>query len=80
MLVKIAFCRDAFEAEVVKGLLAANDIDCILQNEAMSQLYGGIQAMEVDVLVREEDAEKAKELLNAQPEAESEEPTADETL
>ena len=65
MLVKVAVCKDAFEGEVVKGLLAANDIDCILQNETMSQIYGGIQAFAINVLVQEEDAEKAKELLAA---------------
>ena len=72
MIVKVAVCKDAFEAEVVKGLLAANDIDCHLQNEAISQIYGGIQAFAINVLVKEEDAEKAKEILDAR-EAEQEE-------
>ena len=71
MIVKVTVCKDAFEAEVVKGLLAANDIDCHLQNEAISQIYGGIQAFAINVLVKEEDAEKAKELLDAR-EAEQE--------
>lgn len=67
MIVKITTCKDAFEGEVVKGLLADNGIDCHLQNETMSQIYGGVQAMAINVLVREEDAEKAKELLNSRP-------------
>ena len=71
MMVKVAVCKDAFEGEVVKGLLAANGIDCHLQNETMSQIYGGIQAFAINVLVKEEDAGKAKELLDAR-EAESE--------
>ena len=71
MLVKIAVCKDAFEGEVVKGLLAANGIDCHLQNETMSQIYGGIQAFAVNVMVKEEDAGKAKQLLDAR-EAEQE--------
>ncbi len=75
MLVKIANCKDTFEGEVVKGLLADNGIDCYLQNETMSQIYGGIQAMEVDVLVAEEDAEKAKELLASRPKEEPVEPS-----
>ena len=68
MIVKIVSCKDAFEAEVVKGLLASNGIECILQNESMSQLYGSILAMSINVLVREEDAEKAKEVLDSRPE------------
>ena len=67
MLVKVASCKDAFEGEVVKGFLADNGIECYLQNENMSQIYGGIQAMEINVLVSEEDAENARELLNARP-------------
>ena len=68
MLVKVAVCKDAFEGEVVKGLLAANDIDCHLQNETMSQIYGGIPAFAINVLVKQEDAEKAKQLLDARNE------------
>jgi len=64
-MVTITSCRDNFEAEVVKGMLAANGIECYLQNEIMSQVYGGIQAMEINVMVLEEDAEKARELLAA---------------
>lgn len=71
MLVKISSCKNAFEGELVKGMLADNGIECYLQNETMSQLYGGIQAMEINVLVQEEDAEKAMELLNTRPEMES---------
>ena len=52
----------------MKGLLASNGIECILQNESMSQLYGSILAMSINVLVREEDAEKAKEVLDSRPE------------
>ena len=68
MIVNIANCKDAFEGEMVKGLLAANGIDCFLQNESMSQLYGGVLAMSINVLVREEDAEKAWEILDSRPE------------
>jgi hypothetical protein len=70
MLVKVGVCKDAFEGEVVKGMLAANGIDCHLQNETISQIYGGIQAFAINVMVKEEDAEKAKELLDARTEAE----------
>ncbi|MBO4826712.1 MAG: DUF2007 domain-containing protein [Prevotella sp.] len=68
MIVKVANCKDAFEGEVVKGMLEANGIECYLQNENMSQIYGGIQAMAINVMVKEEDAEKAKELLSERPE------------
>ena len=70
MLVKVGVCKDAFEGEVVKGMLAANGIDCLLQNETISQIYGGIQAFAINVMVKEEDAGKAKELLDARTEAE----------
>ena len=56
MIVKVANCKDAFEGEVVKGMLEANGIECYLQNENMSQIYGGIQAMAINVMVKEEDA------------------------
>jgi len=68
MLVKLTSCKNAFEGEVVKGMLAEHGIPCVLQNENMSHIYGGIPLMDVDVLVTEEDAERARQLLAARPE------------
>lgn len=65
MAVRLTTCKNAFEAEVVKGALADLGIECILVNENMSQVYGGIQVMDVDILVDENDIEKAQEYINS---------------
>jgi len=80
MTVKVSTCKDDFEGEVVKGLLAANGIECFLQNENTSQIYGDIQGMTINVLVNEEDAEKAKKLLDTRPKLTPEEVMDSEIL
>lgn len=58
-------CRDAMEAEIIKGALADMGIDCILQGENISQIYGGIGAMNVRLLVHENDYNRAKAFLDS---------------
>jgi hypothetical protein len=53
------------EAEVIQGFLESNEITALLHGEAASQIYGLTmgQLGGVQVLVRTEDAEAARELL-----------------
>ena len=59
------FSGAAFETEVVKGLLEANDIRCILEDHTMSALtshYSGIGG-DMCLLVSPADEERARELI-----------------
>lgn len=64
-MVKLTSCNTSFEAELIKGRLANEDMPCVLTNENMSNLYGGIIAnfTQVDVYVREEDIERAQAII-----------------
>ncbi len=59
------FSGEAFEAEVVKGLLEANDIRCILEDHTLSAVtshYNGIGGY-VGILVSPVDEEAALQLI-----------------
>lgn len=59
------FSGEAFEAEVVKGLLEANDIRCILEDHTLSAVtshYNGIGGY-VGILVSPVDEETARQLI-----------------
>lgn len=59
------FSGATFETEVVKGLLEANDIRCILEDHTMSALtshYSGIGG-DMCILVAPEDEEMALKLI-----------------
>lgn len=59
------FSGEAFEAEVVKGLLEANDIRCILEDHTLSAVtshYNGIGGY-VGILVSPVDEEAARQLI-----------------
>ncbi|MBA3534925.1 MAG: DUF2007 domain-containing protein [Ardenticatenales bacterium] len=53
------------EAEVIRGLLESNGITVLLHGEAASHIYGLTmgQLGGIQVLVRDEEAEAARELL-----------------
>lgn len=60
----IKSCANAFEAEVVKGALESAGINCFLQGENISVIYGSIGgAFAVDVIIDEADAERAQQVL-----------------
>lgn len=63
VLVVLSEYNTAFEAEVAKSVLGSAGIYCEIENEIMSSLYptGVIPSK---LLVREEDAEQARKLLN----------------
>ncbi|MCR4581992.1 MAG: DUF2007 domain-containing protein [Prevotella sp.] len=68
MLVKVTSCKSAFEGEMVKGLLADSGIECYLQKEEKSGIYGSAENVVVNVLVQESDVAQAKKLLEERPE------------
>lgn len=62
-LVKLTYCDNNFQAEVLKGRLNDMGIECILQGSNFNNVYGPIPAAAIVVLVEEEDLAKAQELL-----------------
>jgi len=65
----VEVCRagDETEAQVIRGALEANGIDCALRGESL-RLTHGITAdglAEVAVFVRREDADQAREVIAA---------------
>ena len=63
--VRLTTCNTSYEAHIIKGNLESEGIPSILTNENMSNLYSGlISAFSgVDILVNENDLERAKEIL-----------------
>lgn len=58
-------CDNSFQAQVLKGALAAHGIDSIIQGEHFSAIYGGVfggNAFGVNLLVDEDDLELAKQI------------------
>lgn len=68
MATLLTSCNNTFEAELLKGRLESEGIPCVLQGETMNLVYGGISAMPINLLVREEDLEKALEVINSDEE------------
>jgi hypothetical protein len=72
-LVSVGTADGQIEAEILKGLLAANDIEVWLSQESAGSALGlTVGAMgEVEIMVRAEQADQARALLEGGPEAES---------
>lgn len=66
MVIHLTSCKNEFEAEVIKGALADMGIECFLQGKHMSQIYGGIGVMDVNILVDEKDYDKARAYIDTQ--------------
>ena len=62
IMVRLKSCANAFEAEVIKARLESEGIPCVLNNTTMNHIYGGV-CFDVDIMVREADAEKAQALI-----------------
>ena len=62
-MIRLTTCTNEFNANLLKGALENEGIPAMLSNEIMSG-YMGTQG--VDVLVREEDLEAAKKILEQQ--------------
>jgi hypothetical protein len=62
-LVKVAYARSLPEAEMIEGLLRQNGIESLTQRNGAFDVPDFLAAGPRDVLVPEEDAERARELL-----------------
>ena len=64
-LVTVVETQDAVKAELLRGRLEADGIDCAIQDRNMNQLYGHMipAVTTMRVQVRRSDAEKAKAIL-----------------
>ncbi|MBQ0046071.1 MAG: DUF2007 domain-containing protein [Prevotellaceae bacterium] len=65
--VKLISCENSFKANVIKGRLESEGVSCMLKNENFNFLYGGLlnsSSSGVDVVVLEEDFERAVSILN----------------
>ncbi len=62
---KLTSCTTAFEANVLKGALENEGIDCIIHNETSSQVMGAYGQVTADLFVAEEDYERAREIVEA---------------
>lgn len=63
--VRLTTCKDAFQANLIKGALENEGIESVLHNENFSNLYRGMGTdfAGVDILVYEDDYEAALHLL-----------------
>ena len=67
-LVAVYKAAGELEAQVIKGLLDSCNIPCFLKGEAVGNIYGlTVDGLgEVKVMVRESDAEAAREIIKEQ--------------
>ena len=65
LMIRLTTCTNEFNAQLLKGALESEGIPAMLSNEIMSG-YLGTQG--VDILVKEEDLEAAKKILEQQEE------------
>ena len=57
--------KSQMEAEAIKSLLEDKHIECFFQNYNFAGLYPTVTSIgEINILVKEVDAEKAAEILN----------------
>jgi hypothetical protein len=73
-LVSVGTADGQIEAEIIKGLLTANGVDVWLSQESAGTALGlTIGAMgEVEIMVRAEQAEQARSLLDEDPDEDPE--------
>lgn len=64
-LVKVAYARNLPEAEMIEGLLRENGIESLTQRNRGFDVPDFLAAGPRDVLVPEDDAERARELLDS---------------
>lgn len=63
--VKIFSTRNPFQAEILKGMLEANDIDAVVMNHQSSSFNLSLGGT-VDVMVNADDETAAKSLMEAE--------------
>ncbi|MFV0392382.1 MAG: DUF2007 domain-containing protein [Paludibacteraceae bacterium] len=60
-------CNNSFEAKLIQGNLANEGIECIISNEHYTSLYpnmNGAMGNGIQLLVKEEDAERALKIIH----------------
>lgn len=63
-LVKITTCDNSFQAQLFKTKLESEGIPAMVADENMGTIYGNaVTAFNPHILVREEDAERARAIL-----------------
>lgn len=70
-IITLTTCNTSFEANLIKGMLENNGIECFLSNENFSTLmpmYNGVMGAGVQILIEESDLRQAQELLDANQE------------
>lgn len=72
--VKLTSAGNAFEANVIKGALENEGINCILHNELTNQVMTGYANVMVDIFVAEADYERAREVVEKGQPAEKAKP------
>lgn len=65
-LAKLKTCTSDFEAQVLKGALLSEGIVCMLSNENVTNIYGGLNFAfgGVDIMVSDADLDAATEIVN----------------
>jgi hypothetical protein len=61
-VVKVYTLNDPNQAEIIKNMLRDHGIDCVLDGEGQAGFTG---VLEIDVLVKANDAEQATEVLKS---------------
>ena len=61
----VAKYPDIYKAHIVQGLLENEGIECEIVNENLPFLGMGVAGFDVRIVVREEDCDRAKEILAA---------------
>jgi len=63
-IVKLKVCANSFEAQLLKTKLESEGINCMVTNENMGMLYGGlVDALNPRICVDEDDLERAQAVL-----------------
>ena len=61
-LIELMTCEDRVQAEMIFSILKENGIFCVMHDEYMAAIYTPI-AFPIRLMIREEDLERAKALL-----------------
>jgi len=81
-LAKLKTCTSDFEAQLLKGALLSEGIVCMLSNENVTNIYGGINFAfgGVDIMVCDADLDAANEIVSRAEFQDNENAKNDEAL
>ncbi|TVR77133.1 MAG: DUF2007 domain-containing protein [Chitinophagaceae bacterium] len=66
-IVKLTSCETSFEANLIKGRLENEGIQCFLTNEnfnTMMPIFGSISGGGIHLMIHEQDFERAKSIID----------------